>query len=121
MLYKAWPNLRYAILGLKVAWRNEPHFRSHVVASTALIVLSFILNISALEFAVIVLSCGFVVAVEILNTALEELCDKHTKEHDPHIARIKDLAAAAVLISSVFAALAQAAILLPYIIYYVSL
>lgn len=120
MLYKWWPNLRYAVLGMEIAWRNEPHFRSHVIASAALIVLSFILNISALEFAVIVLSCGFVIAIEVLNTALEELCDKHTKEHDPHIARIKDLAAAAVLISSIFAAIAQAVIFLPYIIHYVS-
>lgn len=121
MVYEWWPNLRYAVLGLKIAWRNEPHFRSHALASAALIALSFILDISALEFAVIVLSCGFVIAVEVLNTALEELCDKHTKEHDPHIARIKDLAAAAVLISSIFAAIAQAAILLPYVIHYASL
>lgn len=120
MLYKWWPNLRYAVVGMKIAWRNEPHFRSHVLASTVIIILSFVLNISALEFAVIVLSCGFVIAVEVLNTALEELCDKHTKEHDPHIARIKDLAAAAVLISSIFAAIAQAAVLLPYVIPYVS-
>lgn len=120
MLYKWWPNLRYAVLGMKIAWRNEPHFRSHVIASCGLIFLSFFLNISALEFAVVVLSCGFVIAIEVLNTALEELCDKHTKEHDPHIARIKDLAAAAVLISSIFAAIAQAVIFLPYIIHYVS-
>jgi diacylglycerol kinase len=121
MVYKWWPNLRYAIEGMKIAWRNEPHFRSHVLASVFLIALSFFLNIAALEFAIIVLSCGFVIAVEVLNTALEELCDKHTKDHDPHIARIKDLAAAAVLISSIFAAIAQAAILLPYVISYVSL
>jgi diacylglycerol kinase len=118
MLYKWWPNLRYAVVGMKIAWRNEPHFRSHVLASAALIILSFVLNISALEFAVIVLSCGFVIAVEVLNTALEELCDKHTKEHDPHIARIKDLSAAAVFSSSVFAVIAGLAILLPYLIDY---
>jgi diacylglycerol kinase len=121
MVYKWWPNLKFAIKGMKIAWRNEPHFRSHVLASAFLIVLSFCLNIAAIEFAIIVLSCGFVIAVEVLNTALEELCDKHTKEHDPHIARIKDLAAAAVLISSIFAAIAQAVILLPYVISYVSL
>jgi undecaprenol kinase len=121
MVYKWWPNLRYAILGLKIAWRNEPHFRVHAIASLTLLILSFLLNISALEFAVIVLSCGFVIAVELLNTALEELCDKHTKEHDPHIARIKDLAAAAVLTSSIFAGIAQLVIFLPYLVAYASL
>lgn len=121
MLYKLWPNLRYAVLGLKVAWRNEAHFRVHVVASVFIIFGSCFFNISLLEFAVILLSCGFVVCVEILNTALEELCDKHTKEHDPHIGRIKDLAAAAVLLASIFAALAQFAIFLPYVLEYVSL
>jgi diacylglycerol kinase len=37
---------------------------------------------------------------EAFNTALEELCDMLRTTHDPHVAKIKDLAAAAVLIAS---------------------
>lgn len=121
MLYHWWPNLRYAVLGIQVAWRNEAHFRAHTVITIAVIVAAFFFNITALEFAVMLIACGFVIVTEVLNTALEELCDKHTKEHDPHIARIKDLAAAAVLIASIFAALVGLLIFLPYMIVYVSL
>lgn len=118
MSYKVWPNLRYAILGLRIAWRNEPHFRVHVIGALLVVILSFFFNISALEFAVLLLAAGFVMVAELFNTALEELCDKHTKEHDPHIARIKDLAAAAVFTSSIFAAVAGLAIFLPYLVEY---
>lgn len=121
MLYRFWPNLRYAVLGLKIAWRQEAHFRLHLVGTAIVISAAFFFNVSATEFAILLLACGLVVTTELLNTALEELCDKHTKEHDPHIAKIKDLAAAAVLVSSLFAALVGICILLPYVIAYVSL
>jgi diacylglycerol kinase len=113
MLYKHWPNLRYAVIGLRLAWK-EPHFRIHIGVSVIVVLLSFLFNISALEFAVLLLAVGTVMVAEIFNTALEELCDKHTKEHDPHIARIKDLAAAAVLVASAFAGLVGILIFLPY-------
>ncbi|MFZ2555988.1 MAG: diacylglycerol kinase [Minisyncoccia bacterium] len=119
MIYKAWPNLRYSVLGLKIAWRQEAHFRMHIVAAAIIIAAAFFLNVTALEFALLLLACGFVISIEILNTALEELCDKFTLEHDPHIGKIKDLAAAAVLVSSIFAALTGFLILGPYLYMYV--
>lgn len=118
MIYRYWPNLRYAVLGLKIAWKQEDHFRVHVITTAFVIFTAFFLNVSALEFAILLLACGFVISVEILNTALEELCDKFTLEHDPHIGKIKDLAAAAVLVSSIFAALVGLMIFLPYLFAY---
>jgi diacylglycerol kinase (ATP) len=120
MIYRWWPNLRYAVLGMKIAWRNEMHFRIHVLATFFVILAAFFFNVPALELALLLLACGFVIATETINTALEELCDKHTKEHDPHIARIKDLAAA-VLISSLFATAVGLLIFGPYLVAYVSL
>ncbi len=115
MLYKWWPNLRYAVRGWKVAWKEEKHFPVHVVTSIVVIMAAFYLNVAALELALLLLACGLVIVTELLNTACEELCDKFTKEHDPHIAKIKDLAAAAVLSASVFALFAGFLIFLPYI------
>lgn len=119
MIYKAWPNLRYSVLGLKIAWKQEAHFRVHILATVMVVAAAFFLNVTALEFALLFLACGFVISVEILNTALEELCDKFTLEHDPHIGKIKDLAAAAVLVSSIFAAVTGLLILGPYLLMYV--
>ena len=121
MIYKAWPNLRYAILGLKVAWRQEAHFRVPVIATVLVILAAFYLDVSMLKLAILMSACGFVIVTEVLNTALEELCDKFALEHDPHIGKIKDLAAAAVFVASVFAFIIGLCIFLPYLAAYVSL
>ena len=57
---------------------------------------------------------GFVLTAETFNTALEELCDKFQPTHDPHIGKIKDLAAAAVLVSSITALIVGLIIYVPY-------
>lgn len=119
MFNRLWPNLRYALLGLKLAWRDT-HFRVHSAAALAVAVVAYFFNVSGLEFAVLLLASGFVIVAEMFNTALEELCDKHTREHDPHIARIKDLAAAAVLLAACFAVLVGLVIFLPYVLHYVN-
>lgn len=41
-------------------------------------------------------SLVFVMAVELLNTAIEKLCDRLTGDQDPAIGRVKDMASAAV-------------------------
>lgn len=110
----------YALNGFRIALRQEHNFQIQIVATVFVFCASFFFNISALEFAVVMLTAGFILSIELLNTALEELCDKHTKEHDPHIGRIKDLAAAGVTVSFFFSVLVGILIFLPYVIEYVS-
>ena len=50
---------------------------------------------------------------ELLNTALEELCDMLKPTHDPHVAKIKDLAASAVLVASCTALIGGCIIFVP--------
>ena len=45
----------------------------------------------------------FLLAVEMLNTAIEKLADRLTTEHDPQIGRVKDMGSAAVGIALVIA------------------
>jgi len=110
----------YAMNGFRIALRQEHNFQIQVVGALLVFAASFFFNISALEFAVVMLTAGFIMSIELLNTALEELCDKHTKEHDPHIAKIKDLAAAAVTVSFFFSLIVGTAIFLPYLLEYVA-
>lgn len=93
----------YAIRGVLVAWQHGNNFKIQVVLGVGALALSVWLHISASHFAIILLAVAGVLTAETFNTALEELCDKFQPDHDPHIARIKDLAAGAVLISSLFA------------------
>lgn len=108
-------SFRCAIDGIKIAWREESNFRIEIICAVAIILLSRVLHIGRTEFAVVILTIGFVLAVEALNTSLEELCDKFEPNHDPHIGKIKDLAAAAVLASSICAAFVGSIIFSPYL------
>jgi diacylglycerol kinase len=104
----------YALKGLGIAWREEPNFKIQIMCAAAALLLAWYLGVSRIEFIVIVFLIGFVLSAEALNTALEEFCDMVRRSPDPHIAKIKDLAASAVLIASVTALVVGALIFIPY-------
>jgi len=56
---------------------------------------------------------GLVYALELVNSAIERLADKISPERDPDIGKIKDLTAAAVLITAIAAAIVGLIILVP--------
>ena len=115
-LSKKFHNLRYALKGIEIAWREEFSFKVQLVFAVSAPVLGWYLGISTTEFLFVIFMVGFVLTAEIFNTALEELCDKFQPEHDPHIGKIKDLAAAAVLVSSITALIVGFIIYMPYVL-----
>ena len=70
-----------------------------------------LLGLSSGEWIAVILCIGLVISMEIMNTAVEFLCDYLTEEADERIRKIKDLSAGAVLTASL-AALAAAAVIL---------
>ena len=115
-LSKKFHNLRYALKGIEIAWREEFSFKVQTVFAVSAPVLGWYLGISTTEFLFVIFMVGFVLTAEIFNTALEELCDKFQPEHAPHIGKIKDLAAAAVLVSSITALIVGFIIYMPYVL-----
>lgn len=115
-LHKKIYNIRYALIGIKVAWREEFSFKIQIAAAILVTILGWYFGISPTEWLAIVIVMGAVLSTEALNTALEELCDMYKSDPDPHIAKIKDLAAGAVLIVSVTALIIGAIIFLPRIL-----
>lgn len=83
--------------------KEEPNARIHLVAATGVIILGFLLKITPFEWIAILFAIGFVFAMELVNTALENLCDFVTPEKHELIKKIKDLSAAAVLVSAMVA------------------
>lgn len=116
MLEKKLQSFGYALAGLKIAWKEEFNFKFEVFFGIATLALAFFLRLSITEFLIILFMIGFVLAAEALNTALEELCDKFEPSHDSHIAKIKDLAAAAVFIAAATAFVVGSVIFIPHII-----
>ena len=115
MLHKKLRAFQYAYKGIAVAWKDEFHFRVDVFVSAILIIASLFFQITAMEWVIVILVCGAQLSVEIINTALEELCDIHTLEHNPQIAKIKDLGAAAALITGIAAFIVGVIIFYPYV------
>lgn len=106
----------FAWQGIRAAWRGEFNFRLEVVAALFATMLSLYLEVTAVEFLLVAISISLVLVAELFNTALEELCDKFSAEHDPHIGRIKDFSAAAVSLASCGALVVGLIVFLPRLV-----
>ncbi len=93
-------SFRFAIRGLLAMLADQPNAWIHAAATLAVVGLGLFLALGALEWAVLVLAIAAVWTAEALNTALEALADATHPEIHPLIARAKDVAAGAVLVSA---------------------
>jgi diacylglycerol kinase (ATP) len=112
------PNLflsfKYAWAGLSYAFNTQRNFRIHLALGALAIGLSAFLRLRAVEMAVIGLTIGAVLAMELLNTAIESVVDLTVKQTYHELAKIaKDCAAGAVLVSALAAVLVACSLLLP--------
>ena len=91
----------YAFRGLKTVWREEHNFRLGVVISVSIIALIYFFRFSYIESAIVIIAAILVLGAEILNTVIEDLCNKVEPSQDSAIGKIKDTMAAFVLIASI--------------------
>lgn len=106
----------YALSGIRSCFVTEPNFRIHSGLTIVVLILSILFDISANEWIAVCLCIAFVISMEMLNTAIEKLCDVVQKEIHPGIKKVKDIAAGAVLASAFFSLITGAVIFLPKII-----
>lgn len=104
----------HAVRGIRHAFRNERNFRIESAFALAVLFLTFFFPLPATERAAVILTIGVVLALEILNTAVEWLMDVLQPEYHESVKVVKDLSAAAVLIASVFAMLVGVVVFAPY-------
>jgi len=108
----------YAIAGIKYCFKSELNFRVHLFATVLVSVVGFICNISAAEWIAVGFCIVLVLAMEMINTAIEKLCDVVHKERHPEIKIVKDISAGAVLLAASFSLITATIIFLPKIIMY---
>jgi len=113
MLKRTLHGFAYAIKGIRIGFLEEPNFQIQVAMALAAILLGVYFQLSVAEWLFVFGAIGLVLTAELLNTALEELCDMLKGTHDPHVAKIKDLAAGAVLCASLCALVIGLIIFLP--------
>ena len=108
-------SFRFAFRGVGVLFREEHNAWVHLFATILVIAAGFIFQISRIEWALVAFAIGLVFAAEILNSALERLCDIVQPEQDKRIGDIKDLCAAGVLLCALAAAAIGLLVFLPKI------
>ncbi len=94
-----------AVRGLIFTFVSERNFRIEVVAATVAIIAGFTLHLDNIEWALVLMSCFLVLALEAKNTSLELSVDIATQEYDWDAKGSKDASSGAVLLSSVSALL----------------
>ncbi len=93
----------YAIKGMMVAVREEQNMRIHLIAIAVVTIAGIYLGLSAIEWAILALTIGSVISMEMINAAIESLVDHVTPEYHKEAGKIKDLAAGAVLVAAIVA------------------
>jgi diacylglycerol kinase len=108
--------LLYAIHGISATIRVEKNMRIHLLITLGAIVAGLLLRITKIEWVVVLLCSGCVIAAEMVNTAIERLADVITTEKDNRIKMVKDISAGAVFIISITACIVGIIVFLPYLL-----
>src|SRR3989344_1994653 len=93
-------SFKYAFSGIVSALKEEPNLKFHFLTGLIVIFISFILNISREDWMIVIFLIGFVVAVELTNTAIEAVVDHVIQTSHPGAKLAKDISAGAVLIAA---------------------
>lgn len=102
--------------GLISVFESEQNFRIHLFVFVIVILFGVFFGLANLEW-IAILSCSFLVLIcEVFNTAIEKLCDLISPNYDVLIGKVKDISAAAVLVSSIMSVVVGAIIFIPYLI-----
>ena len=91
--------LRYSMDGLRAAYTGEDAFRQEILLAAVLIPLALWLPASGLGKALMIASVLLVLAVELINSAIEAVVDRVSLDRHALSKRAKDLGSAAVLLA----------------------
>ena len=105
-----------ALRGIRLAARSEKHFRAHLVIAALALLAAVWAGLTALEVGVLAVIIALVLVSELVNTAIEMLTDLLHPGEGQRAAAVKDVAAAAVLVTSGLAVVVGAALFLPHVI-----
>jgi len=106
----------WALNGLKDCILHEKNFRIQYTVALCVLVAGFVFSISLNEWMIILLSFAIVLCFEIINSAIEKLCDLVMPEHHAVIKKVKDMSASAVLLAAIISFIIGCIIFLPKVI-----
>lgn len=115
-LYKSFG---YAFEGIFAGIKKERNMKIHCAAAVLVVLAGAVFQISAVKWCICFLLFGLILALELVNTALEAVVDLVTEERKPLAKLAKDTAAGAVLIAAIMAVIIGGIIFIPEMISYI--
>ncbi len=109
-LYKSFG---YAFEGIFTGIKKERNMKIHCMAMVLVIIAGIILRLPAYKWCICLILFGLIMALELVNTAVEAVVDLVTEERKPLAQIAKDTAAGAVLIAAVMAAITGLILFVP--------
>jgi len=103
----------YAFKGMLVLIKTEASIKTQVFIALVVTVAGFYFEISKTEWIAQIAMIGLVISIEGINTAIEYIADFIHPEYHKKIGLIKDVAAGAVFIASIFAVIIALIIYIP--------
>src|SRR6266487_1378373 len=91
----------HAFKGLQNFFLRERNGKIQLLIACTIVAAAFAFDISSIEWIEMLLCIGLVLALEMINSAIEKLCDLVHRDFHPAIKIVKDVSAAAVLWASV--------------------
>jgi len=113
-------SFRNALLGIKTAYKSQKNLRVHIFIGIFVIIFGVFLKVSIVEWLILLITILLVVITEMFNTALEFTVDLFSTEYSKQAKRAKDVSAAGVLITAVFAILIGIIIFLPKLLLHIN-
>jgi diacylglycerol kinase (ATP) len=112
-LRKRAKSFHFAFHGLFQFFNTQHNAIIHAVATGVVITLSAIIKLPPAKFLFVIIAIGLVWMAELFNTAIEQLCDMVCAQQHPQIKFIKDVSAAAVLVTALVAVITACIIFIP--------
>ncbi len=108
-------SVKYSIEGLYYAYRYEQSLWLHGLVTILAIIMGFIFKISFSEWAIIFIALGAILALELINTAIEAAVDLTTTEIHPLAKIAKDCGSAASFVMSIVSIVISMFVFGPYL------
>ena len=113
-------SFKYAFRGLKEVISTERNVKVHLIFALLAVVLSVLLRLQLIELLFVIISITIVLFAEIINTALEKTLDLISQENSHKVQLIKDMAAAAVLLTALNAIVVALVVFAPKLVDYIT-
>lgn len=95
--------LGFAIAGLSAGWHRERSMRTHALFTVLAVIALLVLRPAPVWWALVALAAALVLALELVNSAVETVIDRLHPERHEEMRIAKDMLAGAVLLMSVAA------------------